>query len=49
MQKTVLLFVIALSLTLAFTTEEIVSKVNSNPKSTWVAGHNEYFAGRTFE
>lgn len=29
--------------------EHIISVVNTDPTSTWVAGHNEYFKGATME
>lgn len=47
MQKLVL-FLALLSLSLTHNVQHIISEVN-NSESTWVAGHNEYFEGRTFE
>lgn len=46
----VLLSVLALcSSAWAYYNEDIVKEVNSNPKSTWTAGKNDRFHGRTLE
>lgn len=48
MQKIIALALLA-TIAFGYSAENIVNSVNSDPTSTWVAGHNEYFEGRSIE
>lgn len=48
MNKTTLFLALFVALSYSLSSEEIISLVN-NSGSTWVAGHNEYFDGMSFE